>query len=308
MNYNDFVKYGADFLVYAHVEKNLSHNTIRSYKSDLSRFSNFWQRINDTEGAEVLMKRAFERYFLALFHEEFDKSSVARKVSCFTSFEDYMRTLGVSLALNLKRPHIDKKLPVYLTVDEIFYLLDTIKNEQLPTKRPYRDKAVFELLYATGMRCSELCSIEMHDIDLENKVIKIYGKGRKERLALFGSKAKERLEQYLKYERRRVVDYTEKLFVNSQGEPLTPRTIQRIILMFRRFLKGNKLVTPHKIRHSFATHLLNSGADLRVVQELLGHQTLASTEKYTHVTGTRLAEIYDTMHPLSVMKKLKPAL
>lgn len=158
------------------------------------------------------------------------------------------------------------------------------------------------------MRCSELCSIEMHDIDLENKVIKIYGKGRKERLALFGSKAKERLEQYLKYERRRVVDYKEKLFVNSQGEPLTPRTIQRIILMFRRFLKGNKLVTPHKIRHSFATHLLNSGADLRVVQELLGHQTLASTEKYTHVTGTRLAEIYDTMHPLSVMKKLKPAL
>ncbi|NBQ17440.1 site-specific tyrosine recombinase XerD [bacterium] len=307
MNYNEFVKYVADFLVYAHVEKNLSHNTIRSYKSDLSRFSNFWQRINETEGTEVLMKRAFERYFLALFHEEFDKSSVARKVSCFTSFEDYMRTLAISLSLNLKRPHIDKKLPVYLTVDEIFYLLDTIKNEQLPTKRPYRDKAVFELLYATGMRCSELCSIEMHDIDLENKVIKIYGKGRKERLALFGTKAKERLEQYLKYERRRVVDYKEKLFVNSQGEPLTPRTIQRIILMFRRFLKGNKLVTPHKIRHSFATHLLNSGADLRVVQELLGHQTLASTEKYTHVTGTRLAEIYDTMHPLSIMKKLKPA-
>lgn len=305
MDYKDFIKYVADFLTYGEVEKNLTNNTLRSYKSDLSRFISFWKRINETEGNEVFIKRAFERYFLSLFHEEFDKSSVARKVSCFTSFEEFVHTLGIPLALNLKRPHIDKKLPVYLSVDEIFYLLDTVKNDQLPSKRPYRDKAVFELLYATGMRCSELCSIEMQDIDLENKVIKVYGKGRKERLALFGTKAKERLEQYFKYERPRVFDYKEKLFINTQGEPLTPRTIQRIILMFRRFLKGNKLVTPHKIRHSFATHLLNGGADLRVVQELLGHQTLASTEKYTHVTGTRLAEIYDTMHPLTVMKKLK---
>ncbi len=305
MDYKDFIKYVADFLTYGEVEKNLTNNTLRSYKSDLSRFISFWKRINETEGNEVFIKRAFERYFLSLFHEEFDKSSVARKVSCFTSFEEFVHTLGIPLALNLKRPHIDKKLPVYLSVDEIFYLLDTVKNDQLPSKRPYRDKAVFELLYATGMRCSELCSIEMQDIDLENKVIKVYGKGRKERLALFGTKAKERLEQYFKHERPRVFDYKEKLFINTQGEPLTPRTIQRIILMFRRFLKGNKLVTPHKIRHSFATHLLNGGADLRVVQELLGHQTLASTEKYTHVTGTRLAEIYDTMHPLTVMKKLK---
>ncbi len=305
MNIHDFKNYIIDFLSYVEVERNLTINTVKSYRSDLARFVQFWERINDSEGLLVPLKKSFERYFLSLFHEHFDKSSVARKVSCFNSFEHFMDSKGISLSLNLKRPHIDKKLPLYLTVDEIFYLLDKVTNEQLPTKRPYRDKAIFELLYATGMRCSELCAIQIKDLDLENKLIRVYGKGRKERLALFGNKAKERLDLYLKYERPRVIDYTEKLFVNGQKEPLTPRTIQRIIVMFRPFLKGNKLVTPHKIRHSFATHLLHQGVDLRVVQELLGHQTLSSTEKYTHVTGVRLAEIYDTMHPLSAMKKLK---
>jgi len=305
MDIQAFKNYVSDFLSYVEVERNLSVNTIKSYRSDLARFTQFWQRINESEHVEVPLKKSFERYFLSLFHEHFDKSSVARKVSCFTSFENFMETKGISLSLNLKRPHIDKKLPLYLTVDEIFYLLDKVSNEQLPTKRPYRDKAIFELLYATGMRCSELCSIQMKDVDLENKVIRVYGKGRKERLALFGTKAKERLELYLKHERPRVFDYSEKLFINGQSEPLTPRTIQRIIVMFRPFLKGNKLVTPHKIRHSFATHLLHEGVDLRVVQELLGHETLSSTEKYTHVTGVRLAEIYDTIHPLASMKKLK---
>jgi integrase/recombinase XerC len=192
-------------------------------------------------------------------------------------------------------------LPVYLSVDEVFYLLDTVKDSDLPSKKPIRDKTIFELLYASGMRCSELCSITMGNLDIENKVIKITGKGRKERMVLFGSKAQKRIREYLKKERPKPISLSEKLFVNYRSGPLDPRSVQRIIEMFRKFLKGSKKITPHKLRHSFATHMLNQGTDLRIVQELLGHQSLSSTEKYTHVTSAQLAEMCDTLHPFNDM-------
>lgn len=305
MHKKEFEKYKDDFLSYIEVEKNLSHNTQRSYKSDLDLFLEFWERISKTESTDIAFRRAIERYFVHLFHKKIDKASVARKISCFKSFELFLHSLGIPLKLKLKRPRLEKKLPVYLSIDEIFYLLDSIKDEDLPTKRPSRDRAIFELLYATGIRCSELCSIEMRDIDMEEKVIRIAGKGRKERFVLFGSKAKERIEKYLKEERPRITTQRDRLFVNQRNTPLNPRTVQRIIHMFRQFLKGNKSITPHKLRHSFATHLLQQGVDLRVVQELLGHETLSSTEKYTHVSVTELADMYDSIHPLNALKKLK---
>lgn len=301
MNIKEYQKYKNDFLSYIAIEKNLSKNTQKSYESDLTLFESFWLQINEKDSEEVTFRRSLERYFVSLFYKKIDKSSVARKISCFKSFERFLRSLGITASLKLKRPRVDKKLPVYLSVDEIFYLLDTIKDEDLPSKRPIRDKAIFELLYATGIRCSELCNIALGNIDLENKVIKIKGKGRKERMVLFGGKAQVRIKEYLEKERPTPISLTEKLFVNYKNGPLDQRSVQRIMEMFRSFLKGGKKITPHKLRHSFATHLLNQGTDLRIVQELLGHQSLSSTEKYTHVTSAQLAEMCDTLHPFNDM-------
>lgn len=302
MNFKEFERYKDKFLTYIHVEKNLSQNTQKSYRSDFSLFTEFWLRISKTDSEEVTLRRALERYFVYLFHKKIDKSSVARKISCFRSFEDFLKRESIKLGLKLKRPRIDKKLPTYLSIDEIFYLLDAIKDEDLPSKRPIRDKAIFEVLYATGIRCSELCSITIGDVDMVEKIIKISGKGRKERYVLFGKKALQRIKQYLKEERPTVHDKKDPLFVSHVNEPLNERTVQRVVRMFRNFLTGNKNITPHKIRHSFATHLLSQGADLRVVQELLGHQTLASTEKYTHVTSAQLAKMCNELHPLHKME------
>ncbi|MFS8506584.1 MAG: tyrosine-type recombinase/integrase [Candidatus Babeliales bacterium] len=303
MYFEDFKKYKNDFLTYINIEKNLSLNTQKSYKGDFKLFSDFWTRIEQEDAEKIELRRALERYFVFLFHKKIDKSSVARKISCFRSFEQYLKIFDIRLNLKLKRPRIDKKLPTYLTVDEIFYLLDTVQDKDLPSIRPIRDKTIFELLYATGIRCSELCNIKIQDVNLEEKVIRITGKGRKERFALFGKKAKERIIEYLEKERPKPVSDKDFLLVSHVNEPLNQRTVQRVMKMFRSFLQGNKNITPHKIRHSFATHLLNQGTDLRVVQELLGHATLASTEKYTHITSAQLADMCDTIHPLNTMEK-----
>lgn len=305
MLFQEFQTLLVDFLTYIDVERNLSKNTQRSYESDLKLFTQFWDQINNQEKEPVTLRPAIERYFVSLYYKKIDKSSIARKTSCFKSLERFLQAAGHTLALKLQRPRVDKKLPTYLSIDEITYLLDTISEKELPSKRPIRDKTIFELLYATGIRCSELCAITLKDVDLENKIIRISGKGRKERLVLFGSKAQERIKLYLDKERPNVTDTKEALFVNYRNEPLNPRSVQRIIQMFRIFLKGKKNITPHKLRHSFATHLLNQGVDLRVVQELLGHQTLASTEKYTHVTQQELQEMCKATHPFSSMNSIK---
>jgi len=298
MTLNDFQKKKEEFLLYLSVEKNLSNNTQRAYNADLKQFALFWGSLRKKDIESLTFRQIVERFLVSLFYKKIDKSSIARKFSCFKSFERYLRTQGINLALKLTRPRLDKKLPVYLSVDEIFHLLDGVKNEELTTKRPYRDKAIFELIYATGVRCSELVNIQIQDIDFTNKTIRIFGKGRKERIVLFGQKAKERIFKYLKHERPRVVDQRDKLFLNYRNEPLTSRSVQRIFEMFRNFLKIDKPITPHKIRHSFATHMLNKGVDLRVIQELLGHKTLTSTEKYTHISLEKLSNICNKAHPI----------
>ena len=184
-------------------------------------------------------------------------------------------------------------------------MLDTVKNDELPTRLPIRDKAIFELIYATGVRCSELTNIALEDIDLINKTILVFGKGRKERVVLFGKKAQKRIQEYLEKERCTPKTQNEKLFLNNRRTQLTSRSIQRIIEMFRKFLKVSRNITPHKLRHSFATHLLNRGADLRVIQELLGHKTIASTEKYTHVSLEQLTRMCNAIHPLNKLSKMK---
>ncbi|MBI2775017.1 tyrosine-type recombinase/integrase [Candidatus Dependentiae bacterium] len=292
-----------DFISYLEVERNLSLHTVRAYQTDLERFLTFWKTIEKNSEQDIPLNRAFERYCVALYHEQIEKSSIARKMSCMKSFIAFLKTIGITVHLSITRPRLDKKLPLFLSVDEIFHVLDTIKIDDLPTRKPYRDKAVFELLYATGIRCSELVHIKISDIDIEQKTIRIYGKGRKERIALFGQKAKDIMLSYLANERPQATSQSDRLFLNNRNEPLTTRSVQRIIEMFRAFLKIKKEITPHKLRHSFATHLLNQGVDLRTLQELLGHKTLASTEKYTHVSTEQLSEMCDTMHPLNTMIK-----
>jgi integrase/recombinase XerC len=294
-----------EFLAYIKVERNLASNTQRAYASDLEQFIGFWQGLSEEECRVLSLRQVIERFLVSLFYKKIDKSSIARKFSCFTSFERFLRIHGIELSLQLTRPRLDKKLPVYLSQDEITLLLDEIKAEDLPTKRPYRDKAIFELLYATGVRCSELINITIQDIDFDNKTIRIFGKGRSERMVLFGEKAKNQLLRYIKQERPPIISQQERLFLNYRREPLTSRSVQRVVEMFRGFLKVGRNITPHKIRHSFATHMLNRGVDLRVVQELLGHKSLSSTEKYTHVSLEELSKTCDRLHPLNNFAKTK---
>lgn len=292
-----------DFIKYLNVERNLSINTQRAYSADLNQLINFMGRMSVDELTNLTFRQIIERYLVSLFYKKLDKQSIARKFSCFTSFEKFLKAQGIELGLHLTRPRLDKKLPQFLSVDEIFHLLDNVQDHELPTRSPIRDKAIFELMYATGIRCSELIQIRLNDIDMTNKTIRIMGKGSKERIALFGQKAKDRLDDYITKERSPIHDPHEALFLNHSNNRLTTRSVQRIIAMFRSFLSLDRHLTPHKLRHSFATHLLQQGTDLRVIQELLGHKVIASTEKYTHVSLERLTELCDTIHPIHKMTK-----
>lgn len=305
MTLQDFQKHCSDFITYLEVEKNLALNTRRSYECDLNQCIYFWHNLPEAEKNNLGLQQIIERHLVSLFYKKIDKSSIARKFSCFKSLERFLKNQGVTLNLKLTRPRLDKKLPIYLSVDEMFHLLDTIKDSDLPSKRPIRDKTILELFYATGIRCSELIAIRFQDLDMINMTIRIKGKGGKERLALFNEKAKKKLLDYFNCEREAPREENETIFLNAHHGPLTARSVQRIIEMFRAFLKIERPITPHKIRHSFATHLLNQGTDLRVVQELLGHQSLSSTEKYTHVSLEDLARLCDTNHPLQAIIKAK---
>lgn len=301
---NVFNEKTKQFLDYLQIERQLSIHTIRSYKSDLEGFINFCTATLKTEKSPLSLRQIIERYLMSLYHKKIKKSSIARKFSCFQSFSKFVSTQGIELHLQIKRPRLDKKLPIYLSVDEIFHLLDTISEKELPTKFPLRDKAIFELLYATGIRCAELVNIRIGDIQFSQKTIRIQGKGKRERIVLFGEKAYKKVTAYLEKERPIYQQEREHLFLNYRHEPITTRSIQRIFEMFRKFLKIHRPITPHKIRHSFATHLLQQGADLRVVQELLGHKTISSTEKYTHVSLEDLSTLCDTIHPIkNIIKK-----
>lgn len=307
MDLSEFIEKINDFLTFLEVEKNVSEHTLRAYSSDLNQLVAFWRKSKDKNKIDkVSFDNIMRRYVLSLFYKKHAKTTLARKLSSLRSFSQFLRSIGKKLNFNFKSPKIDKKLPITLSVDEIFYLLDKINNDDLPTKYPLRDKAIFELIYATGIRCSELVGIKLIDIDLEGKALRVFGKGRKERVVLFGDKALKSLKLYFQEERPQLLKDKESdhLFLNYLGTKLSSRSVQRIFEMFRKFLKIERKLTPHKIRHSFATHLLNQGVDLRVIQELLGHKNLATTEIYTHVSSAELAKMCDEKHPLNNMDDL----
>ena len=308
MIYKKALEYKEDFLTYLDVERNASENTYRSYQYDLNQFFIFWDKLNKKhktkKQSNVSMRDALDKFFLDLYQKKIKKSSIARKVACFKSFEKYMQNDNVDIQLQLTTPRIEKKLPIYLTIDEITFLLDKLPDKELHSNSPLRDKTILETLYATGVRCSELCNIKLTDINFDQQTILITGKGDKQRIVLFGNKAKQKILQYIQEERsKHLKDNNEYLFLTQLGKRIQDRTVQTILNKFSKLLPTKKQLTPHTLRHSFATHLLNAGMNLRALQELLGHSSLTTTERYTHIATTDLKRLYETINPLKLNQK-----
>lgn len=276
------------FLEYLKEERNYSFQTIRAYENDLAQFKEY---LLDRENISNFLNVNYEhvRNFLGyLLKYGYDKRSVGRKLSAIKSFYKFLKTLKVSEknpASDIKSPQFDKKLPGFLTEREI--------KEVLEREISYRDKAILELFYASGLRVSELVNLKISDIDFQNQILKVKGKGEKERIVPFGSYALAAIKEYL--EKRK--DNSPYLFVSRFNKKLSNRQIQKIVKKYLSKIKNPQATNPHALRHTFATHLLDRGADLRVVQELLGHSSLQTTQIYTHLTIGQLKEIYKKTHP-----------
>jgi site-specific recombinase XerD len=281
----DFESIQQQFFFYLTQERKATENTIRSYKADLGQVARFWETLEEREQKSFLIDEVLKRFTIALFTLTIDHSSIARKMSCFNSLKKFLKKLSIVLLTTFKRPYVKPKEPQALNVHEVFHLMDFPEETDLPTKHPLRDKAIIELLYATGIRCSELVQIELSNIHFNTQSIVIRAKRKKERMVLFGAKADERIKAYLQYERPEAQNPHERLFLNYRGTPLTVRSVQRICAMFRQCFENKQVITPCILRHSFATHMLTNGADVETVQELLGHKVRASTERYIHKTA-----------------------
>lgn len=288
-----------------------SEHTVRGYASDLNHFISFVnsEMIAGHDGGEAeLQKEVVDplllKKYLGSLYGHYKRTTIARKLSAIRSFFVFLEKRAYTNgnpAGQIGTPKMEKPIPTYLSVDEVFRLLDR-PDPRNPLA--LRDLAILEMLYSCGMRVGELEALCVSDVDFDGRLVKIVGKGDKERIVPIGHQALRILKRYLettwklrekKYGRSKDVP----LFVNYRGERLTTRSISRIV---KRYGRGSGLpfdISPHSFRHSFATHLLDGGADLRCVQELLGHQSLSTTQKYTHVSLGRLMEVYDKAHPRS---------
>ncbi|MCS5694752.1 site-specific tyrosine recombinase XerD [Desulfofundulus thermocisternus] len=285
------------FIHYLAVEKGLARNTTSSYRFDLNQYCLFCQAqqldpLKEGRGAVMA-------YLLKLKKDGRAPSTVSRHLAALKSFYRFLVQEGVISAdptTNLESPRLAQRLPRVLTPEEVDRLL---AQPRTSSAAGLRDKAMLELLYATGLRVSELISLDLADVNLEHGFVRCFGKGSKERIIPLGSVAAFYVSEYLKRARAKLTRgrSTPALFINQQGHRLTRQGFWKIIKKYARQGRITKVITPHTLRHSFATHLLENGADLRSVQELLGHADIATTQIYTHLTRTRLREIYDRAHP-----------
>jgi integrase/recombinase XerC len=285
-------KYTDKFIYYLKAEQGVSPHTLRAYTEDLKEFISFIdKKPKDIDNLDI-------RTFLAsLHHRKLKKSSISRKLATIRSFFKYLHREGYvkkNPAKLVSSPRVPKSLPRFLDIDEAFSLMNTPKGD---TFMPTRDKAILELLYSSGLRVSELTSLDVIDLDSKEAVLRVKGKGRKERIVPIGSKAMEALQNYLP-ERISLKKKSPALFLNSRGGRLTQRSVSRILVQYSRMINLKGDLSPHTLRHTFATHLLHVGADLRSIQELLGHASLSTTQKYTHVDIGHLTEVYDKAHPM----------
>lgn len=286
-------RYIHKFITYLQIEKNASAHTITNYTVDLREFS---ESIKDKPLEQVT--HIDVRLFLARLKEKnFSKSSVARKMACLRSFFKFLYREGYiksNPALSLVTPKIEKKLPLFLDTNEVVKLLESPDPDDVIG---LRDRAILETLYSSGIRVSELVGLNKENIDFISGVLKVYGKGKKERLVPIGDKALRAIRLYL--EKMKIQDINEKkpVFLNKSKRRVSDRAVRRIVEKYIHKTSLNERISPHSLRHSFATHMLDRGADLRSVQELLGHANLSTTQIYTHVTTDRLKSIYDKVHP-----------
>ena len=284
------------------VERNVSEHTRSAYQRDLQEFKIFLESVYKPVDLDCLKQidRIVLRSYLAALHKKNRKSTIARKLSAIRTFFRYLVREGLMSANPgdlVSTPRQEKYLPTTLSVDETFTLIDSVnKSDRLSL----RDRAILELLYSCGLRISELTGLDVGKVDFGQELVRVTGKGDKERIVPVGQHALKAIRAYL--EERGVPGDQEPMFLNRLGGRLTARSIQRHLK--KQLLQANLLknATPHALRHSFATHLLDGGADLRAIQELLGHASLSTTQKYTQVSVDHLTSVYDKAHPRSKKK------
>ncbi len=289
-----------DFLEHLKVEKNYSEHTLEAYRQDLTELLAFIREKQIVDPWRTMTYTQCQLYLLYLDQHHASRRTIARRIACCRTFWKYLLRNNIASADPwdmLSTPKLRRTLPGYLTNAEMKDLL-AVPDVSVP--RGLRDKALLELLYATGMRVSETVGLGLSDLDISRGEIMVHGKGNKERIVLLGSFAQKAMKDYLNSGRPALVEArpaTKAVFVNKHGTRLTQRSVQRMLIQYALKAGIEKEVTPHVLRHSFATHLLEGGADLRSVQELLGHESLSTTQIYTHVSKERIKKVFDAAHP-----------
>ena len=293
------------FLEFLRLNRNASPHTVAAYDSDLSQFLSFAAALRRTPRGDLKpadLDLATVRAFMAdLYRQGQARSSVSRKLSALRTFARYLRREGliegdpVALAAAPKR---EQKVPAHLSVDEMSTLLTT-PDDSVPLGR--RDRAILELFYASGLRLSELVGLDVEDVNLSARMVRVMGKGAKERIVPFNDATKKAIAVWMK-DRATLVKGADALFVNFRGLRLTGRSVQRLVARYVGLCSTRFGISPHALRHSFATHLLERGADLRAIQELLGHVQLSTTQRYTHVNAAQLLDVYRKAHPRAKAK------
>ncbi len=304
------------YINYLTVERNASPYTVRNYTNDLlgnySRGAEkgFFQflRLKKINSLNEVDKHVLRDYLAYLMEQGIVKASIARKLSAIRSFYRYLlreEIISTNPVTATSSPKLDKRLPSFLTTVEVTRLLET---PNLSTPQGQRDQALLELLYAAGLRVSELVRLNLEQVNLSTHEIRVWGKGSKERMVLMGEPAARALTAYLNQGRHELLGTKRSnvLFLNRYGGRLTERSVQSIVQEYANMVGIGKRVHPHMLRHTFATHLLDGGADLRVVQELLGHASLSSTQIYTHVSKSRAKKVYLSAHPMAQENSNEP--
>lgn len=288
-----------DFLHFIIVEKGLAPNTIESYRRDLNRYLQYLSKVEQITDFNDVNRMVIVNYLYILKENGKARATISRTIASLRSFHQFLSRENVTEedpSIHIETPKPERRLPKVLSNEEVEALLTAPT-----TNSPFdiRNKAMLELLYATGMRVTELCSLKVQDVHLTMGFIRCIGKGNKERIIPIGKLAGEALESYIEYGRPSLMKKKKHdfLFVNHHGETLTRQGFWKILKKRSKEANIDKELTPHTLRHSFATHLLENGADLRSVQEMLGHADISTTQIYTHVSKTRLKDVYANYHP-----------
>jgi len=297
------------FLEHLRYERNVSAHTLRNYASDLEQFVDHIAPADPKSGARKFpelkdVDHLTIREWLAELHSaQKKKASIARKLAALRTFFQFLVREGLlesNPAKLVSTPRQEKKLPKHLSIEEAIKFIET---PDIKTDLGKRDRAILELMYATGVRVAELTTMNLADIDFRNQLVRVTGKRRKQRIVPFGDPAASAIRDYLKVRDKFLLNAPiserddEALFLNYQGTRITTRSVGRMVEKYIKICAGVHRISPHALRHSFATHLLDSGADLRDIQELLGHARLSTTQVYTHVSMEKLVEVYDKAHP-----------